>query len=566
LKPAHFAVTASLALCFAARFVSAAEFDAASFGAVPGDGKDDRPALQAALSKAAASAGSRLRIRPGVYHLDSAHPDKKEDAVLFLSKAKDLVIDGKGAEMIVRCAPVGFLRAMECDGLTVRGLTVDYDPTPFLVGEVLEVFPDEDAFAMRLLPGYPPADHPMFSGPGQWGYFLDPKVPGRLLDGMPNVVFREVMSVEGDGRVRVQLAKGAGGSIRSLRPGAFATQLARYNQFTLCHNSRRVRFEGITSYASTSGHFVASDVEDYRVENCRALIREGRHKGGNADGVHLQNVRGPIVIRGCTFDGISDDAVNLYQKPHYIIGRKGPTKWTFSSNPGAFAKRSGAGVFRVGDTLRAFDDTAGADYGSAKLVAYDPATGEGKLDAGWNVPEDPAAWAGICVYGDGFGSDFAIENNTFRHSRRYGLYFKSHRGRATGNRFVGLSSSAVFASNDTTHKEGGFCGGLVIADNEILDCGFEGNFLTNKTLGMITFEAIREPHRPIDLPALHRDITLRGNKIAGCPRGFVMANTEGLVIEGNTFTPAKDAAPPDEFPVTTRACDRVRAENNRVLP
>lgn len=558
-----------LAGVFAAAVFLAADLCAApvlqvtDFGAVPDDGLNDQPAIQRALDELAKTPGATLQFAPGAYCLDTAaNTAEKDTATLLLRGAKDAVLDGTGVQMIVRNQRVGFLRIRGCNGLTVKGFTIDYDPVPFAMGRVTEVLPGEDAFIMETLPGYPRPDDVIFSGGASWGYFIDPKVPGKLADGQDNVVFRESMTCVTGDLFRVQLGKGGGSAIRNLLPGTLATQLAREGELFLSGDSFNLVFENITSYASASGHYVASNVENIRVENCRALIKPGRYKGGNADGVHLQNVRGPIVVRGCTFEGISDDCVNLYQKPHYLLESRNSTEWRISSLPDKYAPRAAAGTLRAGDTLHAYDPVKGVGYGRVKVKSFDPATGWAELESGWDMPEASQDWKDLRIYSDGFGSDFVIENNIFKDSRRYGIFLKSHRGRVSGNRFIRLSSSAIYAANDTGHEEGGFCGDLLIENNRIEDCGFERNFFSNQELGMMTFQALKKPFVPVEVKDLHRNITITGNTIRGCPRGLMLNCIAGLKIENNTFEPAAGGRNSGKFPVELKACTDVVEQQN----
>lgn len=511
-------------------------FSAADFGAAPNDGKDDRVAIQSAIDAALhAGAGSCLVVPPGTYDLGGYSADNGSQ-MLTINGAHNFELSAEGAEFIIRNPQCGLIRITDSDGVILRAFSVDYDPLPFTVGRVTSVMPTEDAFVMRSLPGYPEPDDPVFSV-SSFGYFLDGDVPGRLLAGEDNVLFRTVMTHMKDGLYRIQLEAGSGFKLKNIKSGTLATQLARCDstRIVALSNASHVLLEQITVYASAGGFCVGANLEEIRIENCQVLVRQGRLKGCNADGIHLQNARGPIVIRGNLIEGISDDCVNLYQKPHSISARKSPLEWTLSSVSGQQAERPGPGALRAGDLLHAYDGQHGVDYGRARLKTYNLATGVAVLETPWNIPDNSEVWKDVAVYSDGFGSDFTIENNTFQNSRRFGLYLKSCRGIVRNNRFTGLSSSAIYASNDVQYEEGGFCSDLLIESNEISNCGFDGNFLSNSRLGTITFEATKAPYRPAELHGLHRNITLRGNRITGCSRGFNLSGISGLDIEGSTF-------------------------------
>jgi hypothetical protein len=535
-----------------------------AFGAVPDDGNDDRAAVQAAIDAAiAAGPGSTVEFKPGRYHLSGNALDKPGGYLLEISGASGLTLRGNGAEWVV-CAPrSGAVRIKDSDGVTLESLAIDYDPLPFTVGRIVEVDRPGDAIVVEALPGYPTPVDPMFDNVHGWGYFLDPDVPGKLGYRMPNVVFDEERTDLGNNLFRIRFKKGTGSQMDVVEPGAFYTCIVKVAQLFIAHHSGNLVFRDITSYASPSGHYVGTDLENVLIENCRLLIRDGRLKGGNADGVHLQNVRGPVVIRNCTMEGISDDCVNLYQYPHYIMGRKSGTEWIFSSRPDRSERRKGAGNFRAGDVLHAYDPSIGMDYGRAELKTYDPDTGTAFFHSDWDLPDDPVVWKHLLIYSDGFGSDVRIEDNTFTHSRRFGLYLKSHRARISGNRFIGLSGSALFCANDIDfNHEGGFCGELLFENNEIIGCGFDSNFFSNRNQASVTITAVKDRFLPVDAEDLHRNVIIRDNRISRSPRGFNFSNIDGLIVEENTFEPLEGQVC-EGFPVAVRNSSRVEIRENR---
>jgi hypothetical protein len=215
--------------------------------------------------------------------------------------------------------------------------------------------------------------------------------------------------------------------------------------------------------------------------------------------------------------------------------------------------------------LHAYDARNGLDYGRAELKAYDPDTGQALFSAAWDLPQDPEVWKHLLIYSDGFGSDVRIEDNTFAHSRRFGLYLKSHRARVTGNRFIGLSGSALFCANDIHfNHEGGFCGELLFENNEIIGCGFDSNFFSNRNQASVTITALQARSQPVDIEGLHHNILIRGNRISRSPRGIHLSNIDGLIVEENIFE-SLDGQIHEEFPMTVRNSVRVEIRANRVV-
>jgi len=502
-----------------------------------------RTALQNAIDKAIALDGPvTLRIEPGLYRLEVARTEDRPYA-LQIHAAAGLKIEAEGAEFLVANPVAGFLKIRDSSDFFFRGGVIDYDPLPFSAGRVTSVATDRRSLVVDPLPGYPRPDHWQFSEARGWGYFLDTEVPGKLADGTPNVVFDQSVETLPDGRFRYRFERPLPPVIAEGADDLLFVRIIKTAQLIFASNSRRLHFEGITSYASPSGHYVANNCEDIAILGCRALIRPGRVKGGNADGVHQQNTRGPIRIEDCAFVGISDDGVNLYQKPHHILERIDATLLRISAEPKRQVQRPGSGAFREGDRVSAFDDTTGNFSGPVEVLSFDRKSGILRLARPLELPEDPDALARTSLYGDGFANRSRIADSLFADSRRFGIYLKAPNAEVLRNRFLRLSSSAIVAMNDTGHGEGLGTQHLLVANNRIENCGFSLNWANNPHLQAISIFAQLRPHRVVDIPGFHRDITIRNNIIRGVSRGFFLQSIEGLHLEDNWFQPLGQETP-----------------------
>ena len=107
--------------------------------------------LRQIVAKAVAEKAQRLVIPPGVYR---GEPEKGEKTHLTIKNASDLEIVADGVTML--CTRM--TRAVEmygCKNVTLRGLTIDYDPLPFTQGDVVKVAADEGWLDIKIHAGYP---------------------------------------------------------------------------------------------------------------------------------------------------------------------------------------------------------------------------------------------------------------------------------------------------------------------------------------------------------------------------------------------------------------------------
>lgn len=116
---------------------------------------DDAPHSMADLRRivgeAVAAKAKRLVIPPGVYRGTPKDGDKTH---LPIQNAADLEITADGVTMICEQTT----RAIDlhrCTNLTLRGITVDYDPLPFTQGDVVRVQPAEGWLDVKIHAGYP---------------------------------------------------------------------------------------------------------------------------------------------------------------------------------------------------------------------------------------------------------------------------------------------------------------------------------------------------------------------------------------------------------------------------
>ena len=114
---------------------------------IPSAGAQDfRPLVKEALRRGE----KRIVIPPGVYRLDPG-----AGAELWsLQHLKDVEIIADGVTLVGAklMRAIGLYR---CSGVTLQGLTVDYDPLPFTQGDVIASADDGNSIDIKIHAGYP---------------------------------------------------------------------------------------------------------------------------------------------------------------------------------------------------------------------------------------------------------------------------------------------------------------------------------------------------------------------------------------------------------------------------
>lgn len=550
---------------------------AEDFGARPDDGKDDAPAIRKAIAAARGRDGLvEIRFSPGRYDLVEAEADVP--AFFRIEDARDLLLEATGAEWIARNPRAGIFRIENSERVEVRGASIDYDPLPWTEGTVVAADPGKGTLDLRVRPGFPRPDADYFTDSVFWGYALDPVVPGRLKFGAPSHSQFVPPAVPVEENVfRLSFAEPhREHAAKSEKGDRFALLARRGGAYTaFCLDSRQITFRDVETYAAVSGHYVTVRTDALNVLGCRALIRDGRWKGGNADAIHVQTARIGPWVEDCHFEGISDDSLVVYTRPYAVESIDGPgeMRLTRVSHGGKKRLPIPGRELQPGDRLDFFDPNADAGHvlATATVAEFDPATGRVELTEAFPAPEAlrQAGPEPVQVFNRAHGRGYVMRGNLVRNSRRYGLYVKAGNGLVSGNWFEGLSSNAIAVFNEPSAPNGGFAHDLVLSGNWIVDCGFSEQYLAKPGNAAFSVYAKRFPFRPSEEGTAHGPILVRDNRVLGwLYRPYSLGNIDGLRAEGNRWGPGRirPGFPPDGSPFHLVSNRNVTVRDNLPLP
>lgn len=551
--------------CFAAEVPRI--FQVADFGAVPDTPADSGDAIRAAIAAAMASGpGAEVTLDAGTYRVSPA-PD--QGFCFAVHGARGLTIRGAGeATRLINTNPAsGVFHIAAGQNLVLRDLVMDYDPAPFTQGTVRAVDVEAGHFDLEIEPGYPTPDASNFVGAaepyGKWGMIMD-RTARRIKSGTPDHYmtprwehlqgrtfrfftaaehYRRGLAHMQVGDAYVHLARGYGGAVHA----------------DFCQG---VRLEGLTVHSSPglAVALVGNSVEAV-VSGLRVAFPEGTDRllTTNADGVHCQQNRVGPVIEGSTFQGMADDAVNIYAPPNILREVRSSTAWLVT------------GGCRVlpGDRLLVFAPHDGITRGVATVSAVTPEGPHLLLTLASPVEgavagEDHRA-ADTLYNLDACGAGFRITGNYMYGNRRYGCLLRAGEGLVEGNVFEDTTGGGVVLTNEPGWPEGPIPWGTTIRSNSFIrggTClgyadGAGGAAIAVRSLSLGFGLAPQSPARSItiegnsfaDVPgtAIYlgaaAEVAVRGNSIsaaAGAPllcrtSDIVIAGSSGVRLEGNAI-------------------------------
>ena len=119
------------------------EIKVTDFAALPDDGKNDTPAILAAIEACRDKQSTKLVFARGRYDINGGPMGQRGrlQPSLNIKNINNLTIEGNGAELIGHDYSTMF-HFTECHNITINNLTVDWDPLPFTQGKVVEAEDD----------------------------------------------------------------------------------------------------------------------------------------------------------------------------------------------------------------------------------------------------------------------------------------------------------------------------------------------------------------------------------------------------------------------------------------
>ena len=511
------------------------------FGTVADDGLDDRAAVEAAIAYAKSIAGPvQINFDPGTYDFMPVTTNfylNPVNTAMLLQNCANMVVDGHDASVIVHRQDVSAFWAISSTNLIVRNFSVDYDPLPFSQGTVQSVTSADGSFTFETHAGFPPPDDPFFKNCDSWGMLKDVAHPGRLKTNCPSFFRYSDVSLVGSNLYRIALATPS--QISNFTPGEVFVINGRSGGVGRHQWSDNLTFDNITIYACPSSLFVGGQTSQLNVLNCTAQLKGNRLIVSGADGVHCQSARIGPWVENCDFEGLSDDCLNIYGLPIFVLEQISPTQMK------VYARAS----IRPGDRLAFFNPNEGrvilettvASFSGNTLTLNDP------LNETLNIapPGTTIDVSGWKIYDhaynlDTIGNHFVYRNNHMHDGRRYGAFIKASDGLVENNVFEGLSLTGMVLENNIGWPEGFWAQNIVIQNNLVSECGY-GSVAPCVSIASKKLNGTAEVLNAIPFQKNIFILSNVFNAVSG--PALKLSGVDGLVAEDNVFTSGSGTGP-----------------------
>lgn len=505
--------------------------------------------LRAIIAAALASGEKTIVVPPGRYRVD---PESGEH--LRFAGLQDVTLVMEGVEMV--CTETTRAITIEnCRNLTIKGLTIDYDPLPFTQGRIVEISEDTSRLTVEILDGYAEPGNGEIIGSVE---IFDPAT-GRLRERTTH--FGATTSME-DSMRAVITKRAATDEFAIERVGDIAVISVTYApggrqpHAIMATDSEGLVFEDVTLYAGPTFGFFENGCNASRYIRCRVDRRAPEHdpvvremprlRSMNADAYHSKNARRGPTYERCSAFFMGDDAIAINGDFHFVTQAKG-------AELRVLAKR--VMHIRAGDTVQ-FLNPDGTRLPDRRVVSVTP---DGKITEderkdvmsrnlypdvrrdGLNeayriVLEEPVDGVGLATMvcdSDGIGNGFAIRHCRLGHNRSRGILVKAGRGEITDNEITGSVMTSILVTPEYWWLEAGMSDNLLIARNRISE---------GRGMGIAVVSVGREAG--IISPAgTFNNISITGNSVKGGPSpGLLVTSVRGLVQADNVIEPDPDMA------------------------
>ncbi len=485
-----------------------------------------------------AAGKTSIAVPAGVYRIEP-----QGDVYLELRDLKGVTIDFTGVEF------VGLVNARmfdiaDCTDLTLKGLTMDFDPLAFTQARIVEV-DAEKSWTVKIIEGYPTEG--IGNGGSCWPIqaygkdTLELVNPMRFQDGI------DVVRIDED-TYRITGGQNRAGEVGDIAVFSCSNNPKgnRSSEAVLSKSCVNLRVEDFTIYG-TPGGYAFKEFGNTRTVYLRCKIdrrppetdpvQRGlkRLRSGNHDTFTCKcALVGPQII-GCTARYHGDDCVNISGFYSLVTESAGDEIRILA--------RMYYGVFvDAGDTIQIMTpdgqcppdatvvsitpdgERTAADKAFLDTLKLWPGIANGyngafrvKLDRNVSLPKGTAIMSN-----NQCGDGFLVKDCTFGHARARGLLIKASRGVIENNTIEDCWSSGIQVSTEYEWMSGGCSNDLKISGNR-----FSGNH--SWAIGVSGKSGEGNP-----LPAnSHRNIAIIGNTITDSRLGIKVEGCTGLEVRGN---------------------------------
>ncbi len=332
----------------------------------------------------------------------------------------------------------------------------------------------------------------------------------------------------------------------------------RRSSAIFANRCRNLTFENITLYHAWGMGVIAQWSRDITIRRMTITARpgSGRLFSLTADGVHFASCAGQVLIEDSRFENQFDDAINSHGLYCRITQRLNDT--TVRGHR-IQVQQTGQEVTRPGDTVEFVRSPSLTTLGTGIVKAVRDLNTE-TVDIEFTEKLPDFIGPGVLFEDLDWQPDLTVRRCVMRHSRPRGI-LPSTRGKVVIEQcYFETPGPAILVPVCPVLGESGRVHDMVIRDNQFVDCSHAKDFgrWGDTPMAPITITREVDPAAP-PTESFHRNVRIENNTFDR-PNG---PSVSGYSVDGLLFRGNKIIGGPEGSPVVTQDCQHVTIINDQ---
>ena len=436
------------------------------FGADGTDSMDDTAAFEKALKAVKEENGAPviLELPAGEFDFIEGMSASHPDYAVVVEGIDNLTIRGTNTTLYFHGTFKPF-RIVGCENFRMTGVNIDWGRVPFSMGKIVET--DGRTFKIKVDEGYPVDESTQVMGLLEY----NTRTSAPLSGGNDIYYTVEYVRYLGDQTLEIRFSQtykaSPAGTTVILRH-----QIYSYDALTV-QNCENAYFEHLNIYSAPGMAFMGQENTNLYFNDFNVMLKPDtdRLMSVTADGIHLMETAGEVVVTNSLFENCGDDALNVhgfYSTLKEITGGR-KTIHIVNERDYNFSPAKGDALAIVNrETL------------AEKLTVTVESVTASQSDNGFDVTLSEAlpdtVAVGDMVVNKSHAANVTFRNNIVRNKRCRGILIQSAAGGAVEhNLFYNLTDAGVLLTSDTSEwYEAMPTSDLVIRNNKFISTNLSG--------------------------------------------------------------------------------------------
>lgn len=298
-------------------------------------------------------------------------------------------------------------------------------------------------------------------------------------------------------------------------------------------SSSDLTFDSITIYHNPGHAFFSNGCgRGLHFKNCTIGRKPNTHRliANTADGIHLYECEGDILVEDCDFSYMGDDSINFHGVWYRVLSKNGTHVSLQRSRKGMpYIKEGNHLIFRKAGNLNFLLDAKIEKLSLEGSIAY--------VTLDKELPDEVAI--------DDYVADtlrtssrFIIQNNHFHDHRARGMLIQATKGIIRNNHIENVMGAGIQITSDSSFWQEGFgASNILIENNKIIGVNKTSCLAYRMDRHPAAINIVLDTEKGIGETPFHENIMIRNNEIANSPgMALFIASAKNVTIMQNHFT------------------------------